>query len=100
MKVLFSTRELQQWHLDYRMAQRSLGKDLARKYIQRVDVLMDADNVPQLLLVPGLKCHQLKGDRKGQWAISLDQSHRLIFTVADNRMEVIQVEEVSKHYGD
>jgi proteic killer suppression protein len=99
MKVIFSTRELQKWHLDFRSAQRDLGQDLARRYIQRVDILIDADNVPQLQQIPGLRCHRLKGDRKDEWAISLDRFHRLIFTVNDDRMEVVRIEEISKHYG-
>jgi proteic killer suppression protein len=50
--------------------------------------------------LPGLRCHELKGDRKGQYAINLTGYYRLIFTVTDKKMEIVCIEEVSKHYED
>jgi proteic killer suppression protein len=63
-------------------------------------MLRAAANLQEVRNLPGLRCHQLLGERAGQWALNLDEFHRLIFTVVDRRMEVICVEEVSKHYGD
>jgi len=36
------------------------------------------NNYDELQYLPG-NFHQLKGDRKGQWACDLDQPYRLIF---------------------
>ena len=53
-----------------------------------------------LYKIPELKCHPLKGDRKGQYAISVTGFYRLIFTLQGERVDVVLVEEVSKHYDD
>ena len=50
--------------------------------------------------LPGLDCHPLKGERAGQYAVTLLGRWRLVFTLQGNTAEIIRIEEVSKHYGD
>ena len=50
--------------------------------------------------LPGLHCHPLTGDRKGQYAIKLDSRVRLVFTVEGAAVDIVNIQEVSKHYGD
>jgi len=50
--------------------------------------------------LPGLRCHPLRGDREGQWAIKLTGNYRMIFTLRGDKMEIARIEEVSKHYDD
>jgi proteic killer suppression protein len=52
------------------------------------------------MALPRLRCHELSGNRKGQYAVNLTGFYRLIFTMVDDRIDVIRIEEVSKHYGD
>lgn len=54
----------------------------------------------ELMQLPGLRCHELKGDRKGQYAIKLTGFYRIIFTVIGKKLEIACIEEVSKHYDD
>jgi len=100
MDVSFRTRQLEQCYLDSAKAIRLWGNELARKYIQRVNILRAVKNLPDLRGLPGLRCHPLKGERAGQWAINLDRLNRLVFTLVEGNLEVICIEEVSKHYGD
>jgi len=73
---------------------------IARKYVQRINILKAAHNLVELMPMPGLNCHPLKGDRKGQFAVSLTRRVRLIFTHESGACELVRVEEVSKHYDD
>jgi proteic killer suppression protein len=52
------------------------------------------------MLLPGLRCHPLKGNRKGQYAVKLTGFYRLIFTVDGDCLDIALIEEVSKHYDD
>jgi len=63
-------------------------------------MLRAARDVHEAARLPGLNTHPLKGNRDGQWAIILTGFHRLIFRVLDDAGEVIEFEEVSKHYDD
>ncbi|MBT3297182.1 MAG: plasmid maintenance system killer [Verrucomicrobia bacterium] len=100
MKVGFKTRKLQSEYQHSQKAIQSYGTQVARKYIQRVDILKQATGLDEVKRLPGLNCHPLKGTRKGQWAVKLTGFYRLIFTVSGEQLNVARIEEVSKHYGD
>ncbi len=40
---------------------------------------MDAANSPAMLNNPGFRLHPLKGERHGQWAVSVSGNWRLVF---------------------
>jgi proteic killer suppression protein len=79
---------------------REFGTDVARRYIERINVIKSARSVSEILALPGLHGHELKGERAGQYAIRLTGYVRLIFTVQGDDPRVICVEEVSKHYEE
>jgi len=100
VEVRFRTRTLQKQYEVSAEAIRAHGEPVARKYILRVGIIKSARDIEELKRLPGLRCHELKGDRKGFWAINLTGFHRLIFTLEGKRLEIARIEEVSKHYDD
>ena len=100
MQIEFRTRKLQKQYEDHRAAEKAYGKNVARRYIQRVNIIQESKNFNELQSLPGLQCHPLKGDRKGQWAIKLTGYYRMIITLKEERLQIVCIEEVSKHYGD
>lgn len=66
----------------------------------RIKLIQAAKNLDDLMALPSLKCHPLKGDRKGQYAVKLTGFYRLIFTIEGNMLNIAMIEEVSKHYDD
>lgn len=50
--------------------------------------------------LPVLRCHPLKGNRAGQYAVNITGFYRLIFSLEGEMLEIARIEEVSKHYGD
>jgi len=100
LKIRFRTRKLEKQYTNHREAEKAYGKKIARKFIQRVNIIKTANNIDELKQLPGLRCHNLKGSRKEQWAIKLTGFYRLIFTLEGDCMEIARIEEVSKHYGD
>lgn len=100
MEVRFRTRKLQKQYEKSREAEKIYGREVARKYIQRVNIIKQARDINELCALPGLRCHQLRGDRQGQWAVKLTRFYRLIFTLQGKKLEIAHIEEVSKHYDD
>jgi proteic killer suppression protein len=100
MKVVFRTRKLEKQYCESARAIRAYGNSVGRRYIQRVNIIKQAKNLDELKRLPGLDCHPLGGDRQGQYSLTLIDRWRLIFTLQGQAMEIIQIEEVSKHYGD
>ena len=66
----------------------------------RVNLIQAVKNLDDLVALPSLKCHPLKGDRKDQYAVKLNGFYRLIFTIEGNNLNIAMIEEVSKHYDD
>ncbi len=100
MEVQFRTRKLKKQYENSREAEKSFGVDIARKYIQRINIMKHVRDINELRILPALHCHPLKGRKKGHWAIKLTGYHRLLFTLAVERIDVAEIEEVSKHYED
>jgi proteic killer suppression protein len=100
VKVTFRTRKLEREYRESALAFKAYGEQVGRKYIQRIDILKQVRNLDELVRMPGLRCHPLKGDREGQWAVKLTGFYRLIFTLKGEGLEMAHIEEVSKHYGD
>lgn len=100
MEIEFRTRRLEAQFLDHREAEKAYGRPVARKYIQRVNILKSARRFHDVMRLPGLRCHPLKGDRTGQWAVALTEAWRLILKVKGDALEIARIEEVSNHYED
>lgn len=100
MEVKFKTKKLEKQFLQSKEAEKVYGKDVARKYIQRVTILKSAKSFDELYQIPTLKFHPLKGNRKGQYAIKLTGYWRLIITKDGESFDIAKIEEVSDHYGD
>jgi proteic killer suppression protein len=63
---------------DRNYAIRKLGNKRAKLFGDRLDDIDAATSLEDVRYLPG-NYHELKGDRKGQWACDLDQPYRLIF---------------------
>jgi proteic killer suppression protein len=100
VQVAFRNNKLEKCYTNHKLAARTWGDVVGRKYVLRVNVIKAARDMDALYAIPELKCHPLKGDRKGQFAVSLTGFWRLIFTVQEQQLEVVTIEEVSKHYDD
>ena len=100
MEVRFKTNKLQKQYENSKDAIKAYGLDVAKKYINRVNLLKSAKSFEDLSKIPQLKFHPLTGDRKGEFAISLTGFYRLIITNDGDTFDIAKIEEVSKHYDD
>ncbi len=100
MKITFRTRKLEREYLNSAMASKAYGVQVGRKYIQRIDIIKQVRNIKELTGLPGLRCHPLKGERKGQFAVTLTGFYRLIITLHGDVLNITNIDEVSKHYGE
>jgi len=100
MEVTFRTRKLEREYRKSATAIKAYGAKIAKKYIQRVNIIKHARNIDELSKFPGLRCHPLKGNRHGQFTVNLTGFYRLIFTLHGDALEIAKIKEVSKHYDD
>jgi len=47
--------------------------------VQEILTVLDGATTPQAMNLPGYRLHQLKGDRKGYWSVTVKANWRIIF---------------------
>lgn len=101
MKVEFGSTRLRKCYQSHKDAVRAWGEEVARKYVERVNLIYACSVVDDLRSIPQLRLHPLKGNRAGEWAMTLTGMMRLIVTFREESTgTVVRIEEVSKHYED
>jgi len=61
--------------------------------VQRILDLLDDAADPQELNIPGMFLHPLKGDRKGQWAMTVSGNWRITFAFDGEDFIVVNLED-------
>jgi proteic killer suppression protein len=74
---------------------RAVPPDLARKLRNILTFLNVAASPEEAAPFPGLRLHQLKGDKKGMWSITVSGNWRVIFRFEDG--DVHDVDFVDYH---
>jgi toxin HigB-1 len=97
MEVEFRSRRLQRRYEQGVEAIRAYGPEVGRRYVQRIDALLDTESTRDLFAVRAFDLHPLTGDRSGQFAMRLTGRMRLVLTFPDERTAI--VEEVVDYHG-
>lgn len=82
MEILFSTSKLQKVCNSAKETDREWGQDNGKKVRQRLAELAAASCLADMMKLPQARCHALKGDRAGQFAVDLKHPKRLVFEPA------------------
>ncbi len=100
LDIRFKTRKLEKAFAQIAEGRKLWGDMVARRYIERVNALQTLDNAKLAAKeFPEYRPQELKGKRKGQWAMNLNDRWRLIYEPAEDGL-TISIEEVTNHYGD
>ena len=98
MKLEFSSRRMADASVSLAEASRLFGIPIGRKYIQRLTVLRATDKFAQIYGHRALRLHHLKGNRAGQYAITLTGNYRLIIERVEE--DKVRIMEVKDYHGD
>ena len=78
MDIIFRSSKLQKACSSERESNRQWGAENAKKIRQRLADLEAAETLADMGALPPARCHELKGDRTGQFAVDLRHPLRLI----------------------
>jgi toxin HigB-1 len=81
---------LQNW-----ISPKNIPPDIAKRVVSKMALINAATQIIQLQIPPSNRLHQLKGDRKDQWSISVNTQWRICF-IWDNG-NAYEVEFVDYH---
>lgn len=86
MEITFKNRKLHKLFHSEKELIKAYGRNCARKISSRLDDLHAVDNLEIFRALPG-RCHELKGDRKGQLSLDLEHPLRLIFELTNENVK-------------
>ncbi len=74
-----------------------LQPDVVPKLRRIVSFLQDMEREEELRTVPSWKAHQLTGDRKGTWSLSVTKNWQLTFRIDQAEIEIIDLDYEDYH---
>ncbi len=98
MQVNYRSRQIEKICTNASAATKKYGKRTAGLIHQRVDEIGAADSVEILVQFRIGRCHQLVGDRKGQYAMDLEHPLRLIFEVNGDGIQIAEIQEIVDYH--
>jgi proteic killer suppression protein len=84
MVIVFKTAKLRKECNEEKLLVKKQGTRRAELLKMRLNQMRASNSLEDLRKLPQLRCHELKGDRKGQLSVDLDHPYRLIFEPANN----------------
>lgn len=112
MHIEYKNGKVQEQCTDLKRAKRDFSEKAAKKLLKLINYIENAVNLSDLTNFPSYNFHDLKGNLEGFYAIDIDgrkSQYRLVVSFNEEdisrvfsepaSIEVIKVEEVSKHYG-
>jgi proteic killer suppression protein len=67
------------------------------KLRRMISFLQDMAREDELRSIPSWKAHQLTGDRKGEWSLSVTKNWRLTFRIDQAEIEIINLDYEDYH---
>lgn len=64
----------------------------------RIDQLSAAETVEEMINFSIGRCHQLNGNREGQYALDLVHPYRLIFVKIDDQIQIVKIIEIVDYH--
>ncbi len=80
MNIDFKNNRIKKAISDAREMQKAFG-NMAKKVFQRMEQLKSVTTLAEMQMYQAARCHELKGERKGEWAINISVNHRMIFEI-------------------
>lgn len=99
MEIIYKTRKIEKVCTIASEAEKKYGLEMAHKIHQRIDEIDASDTVEEMVQFHIGRCHPLKGDRKGQYAMDLIiHPYRLVFKKIGSEIQIANVMEIVDYH--
>jgi proteic killer suppression protein len=72
---------------------REIRLDMTKRVRNVLAALVMAENIRSLRPLPGWRVHELVGDRKGTWSVSVSGNWRITFEIVDSEIVNLDLED-------
>ncbi|MCC8067737.1 MAG: type II toxin-antitoxin system RelE/ParE family toxin [Clostridiales bacterium] len=98
MHITYKNKKLEKICTNAKTAEKIYGKLMAEKIHQRIDEISASSNVEMMIQFHIGRCHMLKQNRKGQYAVDLIHPYRLIFEKNGEEIQIANILEIVDYH--
>lgn len=98
MQIKYRTKKIEKICVNVDIATKFYGLNMAIKIHLRIDQISAASNVIELISDSIGRCHELNGNRNGQYAMDLVHPYRLIFVVKGSQINIAEIQEIVDYH--
>ena len=98
MDITYDNKKIEKVCTDAKTAERTYGREIADKIHQRIDEISAADTVEMMIKFHIGRCHTLKQNRKGQYAVDLIHPYRLVFRKSGDEIQIANILEIVDYH--
>ena len=98
MRITYKSKKIEKVCTVASEAEKKYGLEMAAKIHQRIDEISSADTIEEMVQFKLGRCHPLKGERKGQYAVDLVQPNRLVFQKEGYEIQISKIMEIVDYH--
>lgn len=98
MQIKYQNRKIEKVCTNASEAQRQYGTKMSEKIHLRIDQIDASDSVEELIQFGIGRCHPLKGNRIGQYAMDLVHPYRLVFIKVGEEIQIAKIIEIVDYH--
>lgn len=98
MRITYKSKKIEKVCTVASEAEKKYGLEMVAKIHQRIDEISSADTIEEMVQFKLGRCHPLKGERKGQYAVDLVQPNRLVFQKEGDEIQIAKIMEIVDYH--
>ena len=98
MLITYKTKKLEKICTDAKAEEKAHGREMSELIHQRIDEIAAADSVEMMVKFHIGRCHPLKQNRKGQYAVDLVHPYRLVFEKNGSEIRIAHILEITDYH--
>lgn len=98
MEVEYKNKSIEKVCTDASVAEKKYGSKMAVKIQLRIDQIIAAASVEEMIQFHTGRCHLLRYDRKNQYAVDLIHPMRLVFEKIGDEIQIANIIEITDYH--
>lgn len=98
MKITYKNNKIKKVCTNVSEAEKRHGLEMAEKIMLRIDQISATLSVEMMIQFRIGRCHQLKGNRKNQFAVDLVHPYRLVFEKKGTEIQIANIIEIIDYH--
>ena len=98
MEISYKNKKIERECTDAKVSDKTYGSDMSEKIQMHIGEITAADTVQQMIEFHIGRCHPLKNNRKGQYAVDLVHPYRLVFEKHGDEIQIAHILEIVDYH--